>query len=74
MTKTLMESYTEYNERLKAQGVKMLAYRCPKCGSEIETQRATRGETWDMLSTCPHCEALYMKVTTHTKVFARIPS
>ncbi|MFU7316048.1 hypothetical protein ACM74O_30120 [Pseudomonas aeruginosa] len=38
---TLMQRYTEYNDRLKAQGVRFLAFACPKCGGEIETERAT---------------------------------
>ncbi|HFX1466303.1 TPA: hypothetical protein ACID2X_005189 [Pseudomonas aeruginosa] len=71
---TLMQRYTEYNDRLKAQGVRFLASACPKCGGEIETERATRGQTWDTLSTCPHCEALFMKITTHTKAVGRIPA
>lgn len=70
---TLLDRYTAYNERLKAQGLKFLSFDCPKCGEGIETQRATRGDTWDTLSTCPHCEALFMKITTHKKAVGRLP-
>lgn len=30
-TATLMQRYTEYNDRLKAQGVKLIAFACPAC-------------------------------------------
>lgn len=42
--KTLFQKYTEYTNRLKAQGAQFLAFDCPRCGFEIETERPPQGE------------------------------
>lgn len=68
-----MVRYTEYNDRLKAQGVKMTKFSCPSCAREIETQAAPKGERWDTLANCPHCDAMYMKITDGKKAFGLIP-
>lgn len=60
---TLMQRYTDYNDRLKARGIKLIAFACPECGESIETQSAPKGEVWDALSDCPHCERMFMKIT-----------
>lgn len=70
---SLMHRYTEYNDRLKAQGIKLIAFACPCCTKSIETRPAPRGELWDTLSSCPHCNALYMKITKGKKAFGCAP-
>lgn len=60
---TLLEKVEKYNLGLKARGIPMTSFDCPRCGGEIETQTAPPGETWDTLATCPHCERLYFKIT-----------
>ncbi|HBO1323884.1 TPA: hypothetical protein ACPWHI_002318 [Pseudomonas aeruginosa] len=72
--KTLFQKYTEYTNRLKAQGVQFLAFDCPRCGFEIETERPPQGELWDTLSSCPHCEALFFEVATHERAEGRVPA
>lgn len=70
---TLMKAYTECNDRLKAGGAKLVSFPCPACNSGIETLPAPKGEQWDSLSSCPHCEALYMKITKGKNAFGVLP-
>jgi Zn finger protein HypA/HybF involved in hydrogenase expression len=70
---TLMQRYTEYNDRLKAQGVKLIAFDCPSCKQSIETHPAPKGEVWDTLSECPHCNAMFMKITKGKTAYGLIP-
>lgn len=66
--KKLMAQYLEYTARVKASGAKFLKFKCPHCSGEIETQRATRGDTWDSMTTCPHCEKMFYRSNTHYSV------
>lgn len=70
---SLMQRYTEYNDRLKAQGIKLIAFQCPDCKQSIETQPAPEGDIWDTLSNCPHCNAMFMKITKGHKAYGLIP-
>ncbi|EPG9355252.1 hypothetical protein ACKU3Z_030060 [Pseudomonas aeruginosa] len=70
---TLMQRYTEYNDRLKAKGVKLVAFECPACQQSIETLPAPKGDVWDNLSECPHCNAMFMKITEGQKAYGLIP-
>lgn len=72
-TTTLLQRYTEYNDRLKAQGITLIAFECPACNQSIETQPAPKGDVWDTLSECPHCNAMFMKITDGKEVRALIP-
>lgn len=60
---SLLKRYTEYNDRLKAKGATLITFACPACAKDIETLPAPKGEYWDTLAQCPHCEKLYMKIT-----------
>lgn len=62
--------YTEYLEKLHNLGKRTTAYNCPSCNGEIQTQIAPKGDKWDTLSACPHCDALHMKITTGSKATA----
>lgn len=66
---TLMQLYTEYNDRLKAEGIKLIAFSCPSCNESIETRPAPKGDTWDTLSNCPHCGSMFMKITKGKKAY-----
>ncbi|KPX46955.1 hypothetical protein ALO68_200094 [Pseudomonas syringae pv. helianthi] len=70
---TLMQLYTEYNDRLKAQGIKLITFSCPNCNESVETRPAPKGDTWDTLSDCPHCNSMFMKITKGKKAFGLIP-
>lgn len=72
--KTLKQKHAEYIAKVKATGGKTLKYVTPCCGKGVEDPAAGKGETWDTLATCPHCEALYWKVTTSRKIVASIPA
>ncbi|HGT9857414.1 TPA: hypothetical protein ACM5DY_004485 [Escherichia coli] len=68
----IMNVYKNYIDEAKLKGVKFVSFHCPKCNQEIETQIAQRGEVWDSFSTCPHCEALFMKITSGSVVTAKV--
>lgn len=70
---SLMKRYTEYNDRLKAKGATLIKFACPACTKDIETLPAPKGEFWDTLAQCPHCEALYMKITEGKTARGEIP-
>ena len=70
MTKcNVMQVYTEYYSRLKAKGVRLIKFDCPKCAKEIETVPAPAGEKWDSMSQCPHCESLFKKFTIGSRAY-----
>ena len=64
--------YTEYNDQLKAKGIQLTKYPCPCCGMDIEGQPAAKCEVWDTLSSCPHCDDIYLKVSDGEKVYGAI--
>jgi uncharacterized Zn finger protein (UPF0148 family) len=64
MTMSLKQQYEDYIARLRTRGDDITNYECPDCGAVIDTKAAPEGESWDTLSTCPHCEGLHMKFTT----------
>lgn len=66
-------TYQAQVKRLKAKGVKLVACSCPKCTKIIKTLPAPQGETWDSMAQCPHCEALFMKVTKGRKAWGILP-
>jgi hypothetical protein len=70
---TLLTRYTAFVERAKASRTPLVKFSCPACRQVIETIPAPKGEVWDSLSTCPHCEALFMKVISETSVEATLP-
>ena len=67
---TLKQKHDDYNAKLKARGVKMLAYTVPCCNGQMEGRAAGAGEKWDSLATCPHCGELYMQITTANEIQA----
>lgn len=61
--RTTLGRYNFAIERLKANGYKLLAFQCPACKKEIQTQAAPEGEKWDSFAECPHCESFFAKIT-----------
>jgi len=60
------QAYQDFVDRYQAGGDPMLSLNCPHCQGSILTVPAPAGETWDTLSTCPHCGGIYFKVVTDT--------
>lgn len=71
---TLKQKHEEYIAKVKANGGKTLTFKAPCCGKEIEDRAGVEGETWDTLASCPHCGALYVKITTATEITGSIPA
>lgn len=69
---TLFSRYTSFIERAKAGHTTLVQFSCPSCKQDIETIPAPEGEVWDSLSTCPHCETLFMKVISGFSVEATL--
>lgn len=57
-----LAKYEAYFARLKKNGDKLSAYRCPYCTKEIETLVPPRGDQYDSLVECPHCGEIHFKV------------
>lgn len=71
---SLLEKHIAHIARLRSAKVRILSYQCPKCGETIDTQAAPKGDAWDTLTTCPHCDDLHMKITRHSAVVALRPN
>lgn len=71
---TLKQKHEAFITKIKADGGKTLEFKAPCCGAEIEDRAAPKGETWDTLTTCPHCGELFIKVTTSIKIAGAIPA
>lgn len=69
----LKTQYQAAVEHWNKAGLKVVAFLCPECEEAIVTPAAPKGETWDSLANCPHCNVLYMKVTTHDTADGYIP-
>lgn len=52
-----------YLNKLKANGVPTLKFKCPHCGEALETEANTTEHDWDTLSECWHCDRTFWKVT-----------
>lgn len=72
MTTTLKQKHDEFIAKVKAAGKKTLIYTAPCCGKSIEDPAAPKGDWWDTLATCPHCNEIYMKVSTSTSITATL--
>ncbi|MBN8885936.1 MAG: hypothetical protein J0I77_09470 [Rudaea sp.] len=69
---TLLQKHEEFISRLRANGVRILRYQVPCCGKELEDRAANKGEVWDTLATCPHCKALYLKISKSSEIVAML--
>lgn len=68
----LMGDYLKYVRRVEANGGKLICFKCPDCRQDIKTIPAPRGEVWDTVSTCPHCEQSFVKITNGNNVETEI--
>ncbi|OFC62605.1 hypothetical protein [Candidatus Erwinia dacicola] len=73
MSTAIKEKYAAFIKRVEGNGTATLGFYCPHCKSAILTLAAPAGETWDSMSTCPYCEGIFMKITTHTAVNIGVP-
>lgn len=68
---TVKRLQSKFMQQCRTGGAAILRFPCPACGTEIETLAAPRGETWDSLSVCPECDAMFMKVVNGTMVLTQ---
>lgn len=68
----LMGDYLTYIRRVETRGGKLIIFICPDCGQDIKTLPAPAGEIWDTISTCPHCEQSFVKITNGNTVETEI--
>lgn len=68
----LMADYLKYVRRVEQNGRKLITFKCPDCRRVIKTLPAPAGEIWDTISTCPHCERSFVKITNGNNVEATI--
>lgn len=61
-----MQRYSKYNDLL-------IAFACPACNQSIEIRPAPKGEVWNTLSGCPHCNAMFIKIAEGEKAYGLIP-
>lgn len=69
---TLAQKHEEYLARVKANGGRTLTFIASCCGKTIEDVAAPRGQTFDSMFLCPHCNALLWKVATDSEIKAYI--
>lgn len=68
MGATLKQRYQDFVSRCRANGTSLLRFTCPRCDSNIKTLATPQGEEWGSISTCPFCDAVFMKVVTDADV------
>lgn len=64
----MKQQYQAFIARVKERGGKVLMFSCPHCHEDIETLAAPPGEVWDSITTCPFCDAMFVKYATHHSV------
>lgn len=64
----LMGDDLTYIRRIEERGGKLITFKCPDCHKEIKTLPAHKSEVWDTITTCPHCEQSFVKITKGTTV------
>lgn len=68
---TALQDYAAYVARLKDRNVQLLSYCCPHCQGAIETVQPPKGERWDTLASCPHCDEVFMLLADHDQAQGR---
>lgn len=68
----LKAKHEAYISSIKAKGEPTTVYQLPCCGNELEERAAPAGEKWDTLAICPHCGAVYMKMTTGSHIVGQL--
>lgn len=64
----MKQQYQEFIARVKERGGNVLMFSCPHCQEGIETPAAPQGDVWDSTTTCPFCDAMFVKYVTHNSV------
>ncbi|EBS6311375.1 hypothetical protein PL246_09755 [Salmonella enterica] len=59
----LMGDYLTYIRQVESRNGKLITFKCPDCNQDIKTLATPAGEVWDTISTCPHCEQSFVKIT-----------
>lgn len=68
-----LQTYTDTIATLEAKGISLVAFQSPCCNTTIKTMPAPEGVQWDSTSQCPHCEAVFMKITKGRAAEGLIP-
>jgi hypothetical protein len=56
----LLATYNAWIARVPV--TKLSTFDCPCCAESVQTLRPPKGQTWDSLTICPHCESMCFKV------------
>lgn len=57
---------------LRSLGRKIVTYRAPCCGIELEGMTASDGDSWNTGATCPQCGGKYYKESTDHSIKATL--
>lgn len=72
MTTTLKQKHDEFIAKAKESGAKTLTYRTPCCNKEVEDRVPPKGDVWDTMTVCPHCEKHFFKTATASKIVGEL--
>lgn len=56
-------AYEIYYANLEANGVPLMAFPCPHCGSTLKTAKNDTQSEWDTMSFCPYCDKSFIKIS-----------
>lgn len=70
---TVKARQSAFMKRCMEGSMAILSFPCPACSCENQTLQANKGETWDSLSFCPECDAMFLKIVSDTAVVTLIP-
>lgn len=75
MTDTSFKQECEdYFANAIAHGVPVASFNCPCCAEQLKTFAPKKGEAWDSLSTCWHCDSPFVKVIMHNRIEVKTQS
>jgi len=74
MDETLQQQHERYISGLRAAGDPITTYQTPCCSKALECRAGVSGEVWDTLTTCVHCGALHVRITTAEGATGVIPA
>lgn len=59
----LLKDYKSWLSKIKRspRARYLVCFHCPDCHKAIHTLKPMRGSTWDSMSACPYCDALFFK-------------
>jgi hypothetical protein len=70
---TLRRQHDAYIAGVIAKGGHVLTFDTPCCDEPMTTTAPRTSETWDSLTTCPHCGEMFMKIVSRTDAVGSMP-